>query len=374
MLGVYARALRLRDAAHGVPPRELPSKEAQRRFRDVVRVEPAVEAICARARSKRIVIVNEHHNAPPHRAFGRKLLSCLRDAGFVDFAVEALGEEPELLRARGWVSVVTGFYPREPQMAGLIGDAMRRGFRLVRYETRERCESCSREERIAGREEAQAQNLVNEVFAKRPEAKLFIWVGHGHGAKRPQGPDAWDRWMAARLWEKTRIEPLSIVQTSESFQASGAVFRAVSPVIADERPVFVDIAAAWERLPGEYRAILRASPDVDLPDVDGVVVHPARRELDARHLWLGAPASHRLLIRPRASVRRAYVIQIFAQGTRSPPRGAVPLDQILCNEGEVCEIVAPAGRYFVRVWDEHGIRFDDNRQLAASGVVDVRVP
>ena len=61
------------------------------------------------------------------------------------------------------------------------------------------------------REDAQTANLIEAVLGAAPETKLIVHVGHSHVAELPVHGTPW---MAARLKERTGIDPLTISLTA----------------------------------------------------------------------------------------------------------------------------------------------------------------
>jgi hypothetical protein len=165
----------------------------------------AVDAIVKLAGERRIVMVNEAHHDAHTRILTLALLPKLRAAGFNYFAAEALDGQDTDLSSRGFPVARSGSeYLHEPIYGDILREAIRLGFKIVPYETVGH----------AGqqREDGQAKNLYERVFAKDPEARLFVHAGYAHidkarGRLGPVTP------MAERLQQLTGIPPLSIDQT-----------------------------------------------------------------------------------------------------------------------------------------------------------------
>ena len=68
------------------------------------------------------------------RAFSNRLLAPLREIGFTHLAVETVAEDPTKLSARGYPTLDTGTYTRDPTFGDLIRRALDLGYIVVRYE------------------------------------------------------------------------------------------------------------------------------------------------------------------------------------------------------------------------------------------------
>ncbi|WP_133166918.1 hypothetical protein [Solimicrobium silvestre] len=168
-------------------------------------VQDAIEVIVNEAKHRQIVILNEAHHVPMHRAFAMLLARELKKIGYDYLACEAftnLGSTPPL--AKGYVSEDSGIYTRESMYADFLREAIQSHWKFISYEPTERA-----------REYYMAKNLVDRIFKQNPKAKVFIYVGYAHGNKLPKSEDENDRsMMAAQLQKMTGINPLTIDQTT----------------------------------------------------------------------------------------------------------------------------------------------------------------
>jgi hypothetical protein len=197
-LGLYSEAIRDFPLRTRLPDRlTLPKAEDWR-------AADAVDAITALARDRRIVMVNEAHHDPHTRVLTLDLLPRLRAMGFTHFAAEALDERDAGLMKRGYpVSRSGSEYLREPLYGDIVREAIRLGYVIVPYDA----DGSTQE-----REDGQAKNLHERVFARNPQAKLFVHAGYAHidkqrGRLGPVKP------MAMELAKLSGIEALSIDQT-----------------------------------------------------------------------------------------------------------------------------------------------------------------
>ncbi|WP_424683622.1 hypothetical protein [Frateuria sp. YIM B11624] len=165
----------------------------------------AVDAIVEAAAHRRVVMVNEAHHDAHTRLLTLELLPRLRAIGFTHLAVEALIDDGDTLRQRGYPTVRSGTeYLREPVYGEIVREALRLGYVLVPYD-------------LAGgdgdgREAQQARTLYDKVLAGNPKAKLLVHAGYAHIDKAP-GRLGQVVPMAARLQALSGLDVLSIDQT-----------------------------------------------------------------------------------------------------------------------------------------------------------------
>lgn len=284
-----------------------------------------LDEISRRAAAARIVMINEAHDAPEHRAFIARVAQRLRNEGFSVFAAETFSDR--VSDARAWPALADGFYAQEPGFGALLRQVRMSGYRLVHYEATGLV-GLSPAERFVAREEGQAQNLIDRVLAQETNARMLVHVGYSH--LREELDEQGNAWMARRLKERTGIDPLTIDQTE--FSAPG-----------DEHVVCTDL--------------------------------PASRGAD---LYLGAPvmdfANGRPAWRQRAGqqvvplpggVSSDTELAIVEARRASDPDEAVPEDRLLLRPGERLPLLLAPGQYRVEAW----------RQTTGwSAPVDVRVP
>jgi hypothetical protein len=184
---------------------------------------PALAEITRRAQQTRIVIINESHERSEHRGFSAQVARALRPLGYDVLALETLSNPPTDVPARylpsfrvhpkrGYLADDDGHYLSEAGYGRFGRAAKALGYTLFAYEdVREPSPGTTPAEQIATREEAQA-TVVAAFVATHPRARLLVHVGYSHAAEVPQAEGA--RWMAARLKQKTGIDPLTISQTT----------------------------------------------------------------------------------------------------------------------------------------------------------------
>ncbi len=198
-LGNYEEALAAADIAAPVPQLgafpEFPFDEW--------RPMNAIPAIRSLSANRRVVMINEAHHVPQHRAVTLALLRALREDGFTHFAAETLYESDIHLNERGFPTAQSGAYIVEPMYASLIREALRLGFVVVPYEARDAAHG--------QRERGQAENLMRRVFEANPDARLLIHAGYAHIDE--SGDIAGAATMAQELAAMLGSDPLTIDQT-----------------------------------------------------------------------------------------------------------------------------------------------------------------
>ncbi|CAN7174225.1 hypothetical protein [Brevundimonas sp. LjRoot202] len=301
----------------------------------------AVEAIAEASAGRRVVMLNEAHNASRHRALLASLLPRLRREGFTHLAAETFSETVGSLTRGDAVTPAHGYYVRDPVYAEAVRQALELGYRLVAYEQRD-------DQRIAGsqlndaatlvREQAQADNLA-AVLAREPEARVLVFVGYGHLREAADQP-----FFGARLKRDTGIDPLTVGQAGVG--AFGPHIEDAPPVRAllerfrPERPVVLS-------LKGQRAASATTDTELTSEGTDLIVLHPALPDVDGRPGWLaGDPGRRRIEVSvPAGSGPR--LVQAIHAADADP---AIPADQFLVeDDGGQAVLWLRPGRYRLRL-------------------------
>ncbi|MCA9190108.1 MAG: hypothetical protein KDB03_00035 [Planctomycetales bacterium] len=301
------------------------------------RFVPAMDAIVGQALDRRIVIVNESHDAPQHRQFILQLATKLRGNGFQYYAFETLSEDSQLLKERGYPLRSTGFYSVEPMFGELIRGVLKLGYSPVVYEDFSNNSTGNQITDINSREEAQCANLVERVLSKDPNTKLLVHVGHDHVMETPRKVRGKEiRWLAARLKDASGTDPLTIDQTTQIQHRDDATNQFDQPMVlldANEKS-FVG---------GHFKGT-----------VDFQVYHPAARIEFGRPAW-------KLRIDDLVSVPLPTQItansgRVLIQAFHSDEsEDAVPADQlVMVDDASRPSLILRPGSYRVLVQDERG--------------------
>ncbi len=307
----------------------------------------ALEAIVEAAADRRIVILNEAHNHSRHRAFAAQVMRRLRPLGFDWFAGEAFAPlqpepAPRIGDYRPGMPFLRtyGYYSRDPVLAETVREAGRLGYRFADYEFRHDQrgpDGIDMDARTALREEAQADNLIANVLAPHPEARVFVYCGYSHAM---EAPVMGDEWFASRLRRKTGLDPLTIDQaycTTELRPEEDAPHVAgVQAAFAPDRPVVV------RRADGTGVGARLTDGGIDLS-----VFHPRLDPVRGRPGWLAADPARRLFEVDVPAFEGPALLQALWAGEGA---AGVPADQFLLAAGQSRATLAlHPGRYVLRL-------------------------
>jgi hypothetical protein len=310
------------------------------------RAEDAIQAIVEQARNKRIVLLNEAHHVPLNRAFALRLARALRKIGFSYLACETFmdGAPGDMRpRAPGQTVFSTGYYTKEPGFAEFVNTALADGWTPVAYEYQvQPAPGADWMQVLRDREQGEARNLVDRIFAKDKNARVLIYVGFAHLMRAT--PDDKLIWMSEYLERSTGLPMLRVDQTT--FFAH--------PDRADESPLYSEMLV---KFPSTEPFVVRAPAGQYLVQgqyqghVDMQVVFPRYGAHDGRPDWLRLLAGRSPRPVPRALLPphgRRLVKAFHADA----PDDAVPIDNVLVEAGKpVPALMLPPGEYRYAVED-----------------------
>ncbi len=280
---------------------------------------------------RQVVMFNENHYRVEARAYVLALLPRLQASGFTHMGFEAF-QTPEVMAERAGRSEAgggvylpsNGSYTHEPVFAALVRKAGDLGMEVFGYEASDSApEDAETAERIAFREQGQADNLIERLNAAGDDARVVIFAGWSHIAKEPLRGD--QRWMAARFREQTGIDPLSIDLTTCVLPVTGEAHSAVArmPLDGDGAPMVV----------GHYEGAVDAQVHLPIPEDEAAVPGFPRQVLG-----VATPIPSELLDDEQPVLIRAR------RSDRKPD--AVPDDQVLVYPGESLSLYLPAGHSY----------------------------
>lgn len=337
-VGNHQAALRYADQVY--PAEETPA------VGDLTGYVPANarNALASAAESARVVMINEAHHVPQHRAFVWMLLHDLRERGYTHFAPETLVDPAHELFRRGYPSGISGPYASETVYGDLIRAAVNLGYQLVPYDAVDEPTNAERERR-------QAANLVRGVFQDSPDAKLVVLAGYGHINEQPFASGR--RPMAVHFRELTGIDPLTVDQTVMTERADPQL----------EHPLYrswADRSLAAE--PVLFRSLPQGTFWSAEPGArDVTVFHPRTVTEWGRPTWLrlgGARVPYLLDERICSGAPRCLV-EAFHLGEGAD---AVPADrlEVVAVQGPHA-LLLPRGPFRVRVEDHTGAPMSELR-------------
>ena len=222
----------------------------------------ALTVIAKVAERERVIMINELHHAPMHRAFTAELLPILYKKGFRYLAVEAVNEKDTQLNERRYPVYKTGGYTSEPVFGDVLRTAHKLGFKIVPYEHQVAgCQPkpnnkyyCQNE-----RERGQAQSIYDRILEDDPEAKILVHAGMGHIQEDVYNENL--SIMAAHFKAISRIDPFTIDQT-EMIEHSQPEYEeadyryATGKNLIKEPTIFESSDGKfWKKQPGQYSSV-----------------------------------------------------------------------------------------------------------------------
>ena len=259
----------------------------------------AVDVIGKLAAHRRIVLINEAHHDAHTRLLTLKLLPRLRALGFDYFAAEALVDTDPNLEKRGYPTKASGTeYLQEPLYGEIVREAIRLGFTIVPYDIDSNVST-------QARDTEQADNLYRKVFARDPQARLFVLAGYAH-IDKAKGRLGNVEPMAMHLQALTGFDPLSIDQTQflETGKSHSDDYRQLIDRFHPRMPsVLVNRTSGktWSARPKFYDVNVILPPAVTMQsfgDKSMVNGETTKNVSDSSRLALGSLTSLNLMQRP----------------------------------------------------------------------------
>jgi hypothetical protein len=260
------------------------------------------------ARNYKVIMINEAHNKPLHRAFMLSLLDDLYKKGFRYLAMEMLNNSSD--HSLDKLTSSTGYYSAEPVAGELIRTALDMGFTLVSYE-----DTLGYQHTATQRDSIQALNIYRTIL-RDSSARIIVFAGYGHIAEK--GNDEYIP-MGMAFKKISGIDPLTIDQSSMTEESDFAFGKA-----------FYDAYMQKFQLTSASVAMIDDQPvnvtQSELYDV--TVIHPPTTYRDARPTWLGLNGRRQpTYIKP--SNKNTFFVQAYYQfeSFSNKPGQVVPADQ-----------------------------------------------
>ncbi len=321
---------------------------------DSYRPHTALKTIASVADKQQVIMINEEHRTPLHRAFTLQLLPALYTKGFRYFAAETLNKsDAEELNKRGYPTQKTGTYSAEPVYGDLIRTALKLGFKVIPYDVDDfNCTpkpdnplSCQDE-----RERVQARNLYDRILREDPQAKILVHAGRDHNAETQEEGFSMMAW---HFRDISRIDPFTIDQMHMSERRNRS----------DEEPLYRYATSKWRIAePTVFQSangdFWKAGTNHDLK-----VFHPRDRYENGRPTWLrlgGLRKPHiidfkklKLSVAQRKLKSQEPILMQAFFAEESPD--AVPIDQIIIYQNQkIPVLMLPAGSFRIRAMDKTG--------------------
>jgi len=310
----------------------------------------ALEVIGSVAERRQVLMINEEHDTPMHRAFTASLLPILYKKGFRYFAAETIVDEE--INLRGYPVQKSGFYSADPVYADLVRRAIKLGFKVVSYDlSPKNCKNPPDKPNYCQdvRERGQAQNIYDRILKIDPQAKVLVHVGRTHNRKTKL--DDWAL-MGWHFWQITGIEPFTIDQTQMS-ERSRPEF---------ETPTFRYAVKKWNFSEPTVFQIEKGKYWSE-PGYDLTVFHPRAIYRNGRPTWLEMDGSRKTvkidlkkLNLPAQNKQFDETEPILVQAFyANESADAVPVDQIIIYPTkDIQALILPKGRFRIRAIDQAG--------------------
>ena len=316
----------------------------------------ALTAIESAADSQQVIMINEEHRTPHHRAVTLQLLARFYAKGFRYFAAETLADADTDLKERGYPTQATGFYTADPLFGDIVRTALRLGFKVVPYEyPTAKIIECSKNQNPQlfcsnERERGQAQNLYDRILKNDPQAKIFVHVGRGHNSK--SGNDKFS-FMAKYFQEIAGINPFTVDQTLFSERRDTAY----------EQPLYRFLTKNnMLRQPSVFQS---AKGGFYIPDAgyDMQIFHPRITYKDGRATFLQMNGLRRtekinlkkLKLKANKNLFGGNDPVLIQALYTQESEDAVPVDQIILYPNkEIPVLMLPKGNFRIRVINKEG--------------------
>jgi hypothetical protein len=239
---------------------------------------------------------------------------------------------------RGYPSSLTGLYTSDPRFGNTLRRALDLKLEVLGYDF----QSSSHD----GREEYAATALA-ALFEGNPKTKLLVHAGHAHVFKHKTKTG--ERWLAARLWEKSGIEPFTIWQWSSQRDARDY---AELVRILKKRNIPLDEPVLLMPPPPTYCGL--QDPPYGLARVDAIVLHPPDESVAPGMRTVLFPAEMHKLVGTWTGDLWPVVVSAYKRGE---PIDAIPLDQLMLRESETQMVlwIPKDTEYQIRVFTPQGL-------------------
>ncbi|WP_157676746.1 hypothetical protein [Chryseobacterium sp. T16E-39] len=288
----------------------------------------AKDYILDQSKKNEIVILNEAHHYSSHRTFATSLLKGLYENGYRYLGLEAIGDDS--INVRKFPTTQSGFYTSEPQFGSFIKTALDLGFTIFKYEA-------IQGENGKEREIKQADNIY-KFMQENKKGKYFIYCGYGHAY---EGKDPhWEKTMAGRLSDLTKINPFTIDQTEFSEKSNTELNSPLLRIIKGKYPVV---------LLDENNMESKGDPKEPFTDIK--IVHPITTSIKGRPSWM-LSEGRKLYEVPKSKIK-SYPSLIFAYRKGESDNKGVPADMIeLQTEKDSGYLILDKGSYDIIVKDK----------------------
>lgn len=227
------------------------------------KVEDAKGYIINKSKNEKLIVLNESHHYSSHRTFATSLLKGLYENGYRYLGIETLDDDS--INIRKFPTTKSGFYSSETQFGNFIKTALDLGFTLFKYES-------GPEKNGKEREIEQAENIYNFMHKNR-KGKYLIYCGYEHAYEGKH--QSWEKTMAGRLSDMTKINPFSIDQTQFSEKSEPKLSESLINIVKSKHPVV---------LIDNQNIVFNGNQKELFTDIK--VIHPITKYIKGRPAWL----------------------------------------------------------------------------------------
>ena len=360
-LGLYDEALMTFPFDNRINP----SRSAMLPQRGAWATVSAADAVVDMAANRHIVMVNEAHHDAHTRELTLELLPRLRAMGFQYFAAEAVDDKDPGLMQRGYAIDTTGSeYLLEPLYGEIIRQAIKLGYIIVPYDADASASTA--------RDTIEAQTLYEKVFAKDPQAKLFVHAGYSHIDKASGNLGSGIKPMGMQLAQMSGYDPLCVDQVQFRDVAVGGLdfgfYDKVALQFSPHEPIALrklDSDTYWtsDRREHDITVILPPAAPSDLDYGVANVADAVRREITLpqapfdpreRPSWLSLEGK-RTTVSIDTTLCQDQVPCVVDAYYTGEPDNATPADRYTFLKGHSHNVLyLYPGHYRLRAWNAAG--------------------
>jgi hypothetical protein len=293
----------------------------------------AKNSILSIAPSYQVIMLNEAHAKPVHRAFTYSLLDDLYKQGYHYLAMETFNNYSN--HCLDSLNVFTGYYTNEPVGGELVRKALQLGYKLVSYE-----DTSVQQHTGSQRDSIQATNIYN-IIKKDPSAKILVHAGYGHISEEKMSD-----YIPMAYWFKkiSGIDPFTVDQTGMT-EGSDFEFGRLFYNYFTEKFVITEPSVIFENK--------RPFNPLQEKGYDVIVIHPPTAYQNNRPTWISLNGDRQpVLIQP--SEKSLFFVQAYYENEyhEETVNVMIPADQtyITNREGYYC-LYLRKGKYKIVMRD-----------------------
>ena len=307
----YESALQFQEKTYDSSLSETSRRQIAKVIKDMKNVQhvDARKYISFICRNVQVIMVNEAHNNPLHRAFTISLLEDLFRKGYRYLALEMLNNFSNHQLDK--LTPLTGHYCTEPVAGELVRIALQIGYHLISYE-----DTLAAEHTATQRDSIQAENIYRVIQAD-PSARILVHAGYGHIAENNLTMNYVP--MAMAFKKISGIDPLTIDQTDMTEYSRFAFGKFFYDAYLEKFPITESSIALIDDQP--INPTNNALYDL-------AVIHPGTTYRDSRPTWLSLSGRRQALyIKPPN--KNVFFVQAYYQFETfgNIPAQVIPADQ-----------------------------------------------